>query len=168
MLASAPQLQQALPGIYINAQVSRQMGAGLGLVRSLADSGALRPVVVIGLGTNGTVTTGQIRQLVAVIGPNRMLVLINTFVPRPWQDSDNQVLAAAGREYANVVLANWYAAIEYHTNLLWGDGVHPRPAGAPLYASVVASAVQATRGIAAQASTAPRPPPMSHLIGAPR
>jgi peptidoglycan/LPS O-acetylase OafA/YrhL len=168
MLASAPQLQQALPGIYINAQVSRQMGAGLGLVRSLADSGALRPVVVIGLGTNGTVTTGQIRQLVAVIGPNRMLVLINTFVPRPWQDSDNQVLAAAAREYANVVLANWYAAIEYHTNLLWGDGVHPRPAGAPLYAEVVASAVQATRGIAAQASTAPRPPPMSHLIGAPR
>jgi peptidoglycan/LPS O-acetylase OafA/YrhL/lysophospholipase L1-like esterase len=168
MLAAAPQLQQALPGIYINAQVSRQMGAGLGLVRGLADSGALRPVVVVGLGTNGTVSTEQIRQLVAVIGPHRMLVLINTFVPRPWQDSDNQVLAAAAREYANVVLANWYAAIEHHTNLLWGDGVHPRPAGAPLYAGVVAAAVQATRGVAAAATAAPWPPPMPHPIGAPR
>ena len=156
MLASAPQLEQALPGISINAQVSRQMGAGLGVVASLADSGGLRRVVVVGLGTNGTVTAGQILQLIAMIGPHRRLVLINTFVPRPWQDGDNQVLAAAAREHANVVLANWHATIEYHTNLLWSDMVHPRPAGAPLYAQMVASAVQATRNVGAAA--APWPP----------
>ena len=50
MLAAAPQLQDVLPGIYINAQVSRQMSAGLALVHSLADSGLLRPVVVVGPG----------------------------------------------------------------------------------------------------------------------
>src|ERR1019366_6655250 len=121
MLASAPQLEQALPGISINAQVSRQMGAGLGVVASLADSGGLRRVVVVGVGTHGTVTAGQILQLIAMIGPHRRLVLINPFVPRPWQDGDNQVLAAAAREHANVVLANWYATIEYHTSLLWSD-----------------------------------------------
>jgi peptidoglycan/LPS O-acetylase OafA/YrhL/lysophospholipase L1-like esterase len=158
MLASAPQLAQALPGISINAQVSRQMGAGLGVVASLADSGGLRRVVVVGLGTNGTVTAGQIIQLIAMIGPHRRLVLINTFVPRPWQDSDNQVLAAAARQHANVVLANWYATIEYHTSLLWSDMVHPRPAGAPLYAQMVASAVQATRNI--RAGKTPWPPPV--------
>jgi peptidoglycan/LPS O-acetylase OafA/YrhL len=143
MLAAAPQLQRALPGIYINAQVSRQMGGGLALVRSLAGSGRLRRVVVVGLGTNGTVTGGQIRQLVSMIGPHRVLVLINTFVPRPWQDADNQVLAAAARAHSHVVLANWYAAIEHRTNLLWNDNVHPRPSGAPLYARMVASAVLA-------------------------
>ncbi len=168
MLAAAPQLQQALPGIYINAQVSRQMGAGLGLVRSLADSGVLRPVVVVGLGTNGTVTARQIRQLVAVIGPHRTLVLINIFVPQPWRSSDNQVLAAAARAHGNVVLANWFAAIEHHTSLLWGDGVHPRPAGAPLYARVVASAVQATGGGRMAATAAPGPRPTPGSIGAPR
>jgi len=42
------------------------------------------------------------------------------------------------------VLANWHAAIAHRTNLLWGDGVHPRPPGARLYAKVVAAAVQAT------------------------
>ena len=111
---------------------------------SLADGGLLRSVVVVGLGTNGTVTTGQIRQLVAMVGAHRTLVLINTFVPRPWQDGDNEVLAAAARTHANVVLANWYAAIEHHTDLLWDDKVHPRPSGAPLYARTVASAVQST------------------------
>jgi peptidoglycan/LPS O-acetylase OafA/YrhL/lysophospholipase L1-like esterase len=168
MLAAAPQLQQELPGIYINAQVSRQMGAGLGLVRDLADDATLRPVVVIGLGTNGTVTAEQIRQLVATIGPHRTLVLINTFVPRPWQNGDNQVLAAAAHENGNVVLANWYATIEHHTNLLWNDGVHPRPVGAPLYAQMVASAVQATRDIRVAATARPWPPSMPHRAGAPR
>ncbi len=91
MLSAASQLQDRLPGIYINAQVSRQMSAGLALVQSLADGGTLRPVVVVGLGTNGTVTTGQVRQLVSMIGPHRTLVLINTFVPRPWQGADNRV-----------------------------------------------------------------------------
>ena len=156
MLASAPQLEQALPGISINAQVSRQMGAGLGVVASLAGRGGLRRVVVVGLGTNGTVTEGQILQLIAMIGPHRRLVLINTFVPRPWQDGDNRVLAAAARQHANVVLANWYATIEYRTNLLWSDMVHPRPAGAPLYAQMVASAVQATSSI--RAAARPWPP----------
>ena len=157
MLASAPQLEQALPGISINAQVSRQMGAGLGVVASLAGSGGLRRVVVVGLGTNGTVTAGQILQLIAMIGSHRRLVLINTFVPRPWQNGDNRVLAAAARQHANVVLANWYATIEHRTNLLWSDMVHPRPAGAPLYAQMVASAVQATSSIGAVAR--PWPPP---------
>jgi peptidoglycan/LPS O-acetylase OafA/YrhL len=164
MLASAPQLDQALPGISINAQVSRQMGAGLGLVRSLAVSAALRPVVVVGLGTNGTVSTAQVSQLIAMIGPHRRLVLINTFVPRPWQNGDNEVLAAAAREHANVVLANWYATIEHHTNLLWSDMVHPRPAGAPLYAQMVASAVQGRRNT----GTAARLAPVPHPVSAPR
>jgi peptidoglycan/LPS O-acetylase OafA/YrhL len=164
MLAAAPQLQHALPGIYINAEVSRQMSAGIALVQSLADSGVLRPVVVVGLGTNGTVTTGQIRELVSMIGPHRSLVLINTFVPRPWQDGDNQVLAAAARAHPNIVLANWFVAIEHHTSLLWDDDVHPRPSGAPLYARTVASAVQATGDLAATATA--RRPSLPYPIGA--
>jgi peptidoglycan/LPS O-acetylase OafA/YrhL len=145
MLATAPQLQRALPGIYINAQVDRQMSAGLALIRGLAEGGELRHVVVVGLGTNGTVTAGQIRELLALIGRSRRLVLVNTFVSRPWQNSDNELLAAAARAAAGAVLANWHAAIEQHTNLLWPDEVHPRPPGAVLYARMVASAVQATR-----------------------
>ncbi len=54
------------------------------------------------------------------------------------------MIAAAARKYPNVMLANWHATIAHRTDLLWGDGVHPRPPGARLYAKVVASAVQAT------------------------
>ncbi len=146
MLAAAPQLQAALNGIYIDAVISRQMSAGLAVVHGLADTGLLRPVVVLGLGSNGTVTSGQIRQLLGIIGPHRKLVLVNTFAPRPWQNGDNRVLAAAAAQHGNVVLANWFATIEHRTGLLWDDDVHPRPPGARLYARMVATAVQAIRG----------------------
>jgi hypothetical protein len=43
------------------------------------------------------------------------------------------------------VIANWLAAIEHRTGLLWSDGVHPRPPGARLYARIVSAAVRATR-----------------------
>ena len=145
MLAAAPQLQAALKGIYIDAAIGRQMSAGLAVVQGLADAGLLRSVVVLGLGTNGTVTTSQVRQLLAPIGPHHKLVLVNTFVPRQWQNGDNRVLAAATRRHDNVVLANWFATIEHRTGLLWDDDVHPRPPASTLYARMVATAVQGTR-----------------------
>ena len=145
MLAAAPQLQAALKGIYIDAAISRQISAGLAVVHGLADAGLLRTVVVLDLGTNGTVTTSQIRQLLATIGTHRTLVLVNTFDPRSWQNGDNRVLAATARKHHNVVLANWFATIKHRTGLLWDDEVHPRPRGATLYARMVATAVQATR-----------------------
>ena len=156
MLASAAQLHAALPGIYIDAQVSRQMSAGLAEVHRLASDGLLRRVVIVGLGTNGTVTRGQVRRLLAEVGPRRELVLINTYEARPWEHEVNRVLAAAARDYPNVVLANWLATITHHTSLLWGDGVHPRPPGARLYAKLVAATVQAT-GPAPAATQSPAP-----------
>jgi len=158
MLASAAQLHAALPGIYIDAQVSRQMSAGLMVIQRLAADGLLRRVVIVGLGTNGTVTGGQIRQLMTEIGPRRKLVLVNTYEARPWEHEDNRVIAAAARDYPNVVLANWRATIAHRTGLLWGDGVHPRPPGARLYAKVVAAAVQAAGQVAAPGPAGHRSP----------
>jgi lysophospholipase L1-like esterase len=153
MLASAPQLQHALPGIAIDAQVSRQVSVGISVAGQLAATGALRPVLVFALGTNGTFTRGQVRHLLAVIGPQRKLVLVNTYEARPWEAGDNQVIAAAARRYPNVVLANWFTVIENRTGLLWSDEVHPQPAGARLYARMIARAVRAamTPGRAGQA-----------------
>ena len=146
MLAAAAGLQAALPGIYIDALVSRQMSGGLEVVRSLAESGRLRPIVVVGLGTNGPVTAAQLRQLLTIVGLHRRLVLVNTFVPRPWQAEVNGALTAAASRHPNVLVANWLAAIEHRTSLLWDDGVHPRPPGGLLYARVVRAAIRAAAG----------------------
>jgi peptidoglycan/LPS O-acetylase OafA/YrhL len=141
MLASAPELAQALPGIYINAKVSRAMIAGISIVDQLARTGRLRRVVIVGLGTNGPVTSDQISQLRKAVG-DRWLVLVNTFVPRSWEGEVNTTLASAASRYPNVLLVNWHAAIDHHQGLLWSDDIHPQPVGGKLYAKVVRSVVQ--------------------------
>ena len=165
MLASAVQLAAALPGISIDAQVSRQVSAGLPIVQRLAAAGTLRPVVVFALGTNGTFTSQQMRQLIRAVGPHRDLVLVNTYEARPWEAGVNRVIAAAARHYPNVVMANWFAAIGHRTSLLWPDEVHPQPGGARLYARTIAAAVRAAR-TAGAAGPASRPglPPTAHHV----
>jgi hypothetical protein len=60
-------------------------------------------------------------------------------------------LGAAARHFRHTQLADWDGAIAGRTSLLWPDGIHPRPAGATLYAHVVIKALKAglTRGVPA-------------------
>jgi hypothetical protein len=141
MVASTPALQTALPGIYIDAEVGRQFGTGLTVIADLKAKGLLRPIVVVGLGTNGPVTAGQISQLFAEIGPDRKLVLVNTFENRTWEQEVNSMLATAASQHPGVVLADWYTTIEHHTGLLWPDGIHPQPAGGVIYAKMLKAAL---------------------------
>jgi peptidoglycan/LPS O-acetylase OafA/YrhL len=143
MLASAAALESALPGVYIDAKIDRQMATGLATVRSLATAGRLRPIVVVGLGTNGDVTASQIRQLQRAVGADRELILVTTFGPQAWEHAVNAVLAVAARHGKHTELADWHQAIAGRPTLLWPDGVHPRPAGARLYARVVLAAIKA-------------------------
>ena len=145
MSASAPARADVLPGIYIDAKPDREMPAGLSIVRRLAANGKLRPVVVMGLGTNYIVTTSQLRQLLQIIGPHRKLVLINTYVPDGWSKQVNATDAAFTRQHPKVVMADWYDTIKNRLNLLWPDQVHPMIPGTMVYARMVDQAVQATR-----------------------
>ena len=62
---------------------------------------------------------------------------MNTFVPLPYEQDTNSVLAAAARTYPNVVLANWNKTISDRTSLLWPDDIHPHyPAGTKVYAAI--------------------------------
>ena len=147
MSASAMALADVLPGIYIDAKPDREMPAGLDIVRSLADSGRLRPVVVIGLGTNYVVTNPQLQELMQIIGPHRKLVLINTYVPDGWSKQVNATEAAFIRQHPAITLADWFDTIRNRLYLLWPDRVHPEIPGTLVYARMVYQAVQATRDV---------------------
>jgi len=155
MSASAGSLAAALPGIYIDAKPDRQMPAGLDIVRSLADSGRLRAIVVMGLGTNYIVTTSELQQLMRLIGPDRKLVLINTYVPDPWSEEVNATEAGFILRHPAIVLADWFDTIKNRTYLLWPDQVHPQLPGTIVYARLVYRAIQATRHF-------PSPTPAAH------
>ena len=63
MLASAPALVARFPGITIDAEVSRSPQRGPDVLRRMAEQGRLRPVVVVGLGTNGEYGAGTLQEI---------------------------------------------------------------------------------------------------------
>lgn len=143
MLASAPELQAAFPGISIDAVVSRQMHTAPAIVRAQADAHTLRSIVLIGLGTNGAISAGTLAELQKIAGPQRRLVFLTVQAPRGWTPEVNAVLTEyAATHRRHVALADWQNVIAPHLNLLADDEIHPGSAGGRIYAGVVRDALQ--------------------------
>ena len=141
LLAAAPALQEAYPGITIDAAVSRQMSSAPGVLGAYVDAGALRPVVVIALGTNGPIDRATLEEVRAMIGPARELIVVNTQTPKGWTPGVNEELASFALVYRNVELANWYDAIQPYLGELARDQVHFGPIGASIFTATVGDAV---------------------------
>ncbi|MEV4687227.1 acyltransferase family protein [Microbacterium sp. LWH3-1.2] len=141
MLASAGGLMERLPGIEVDAEVSRSMWAGPEIVDELDATGRLRPYVVVALGTNGAVDPSTLEHLADTVGTKRNLVLVNAYAPRDWIPGVNAELAEFAEDHRNVIVADWSGAIAPHEDLLAGDKIHPGAAGGRIFADTVAAAV---------------------------
>lgn len=142
MLASAPQLQIAFPGIAIDATVSRQLSSAPAIVQAMKDNGALRPTVLLGLGTNGPIDVASLEQVREILGSQHQLILVSVQAPRGWTEGVNATLFVFAQQYRNVEVANWRDAIAGNLRLLARDRIHPGDAGGQVYASTVRDALQ--------------------------
>ncbi len=143
MLAAAPWLAEKLPGIAIDAAVSRSMWVGPDLVRGLVQSGSMRPVLVIGLGTNGPVDVADLTAILDAVGPDTLIIVVNAQAPKPWIPGVNATLAEFARSQRQVELANWFGAIAPRVGELADDQVHPGgPISGGIYVSSIVDALQ--------------------------
>ena len=156
MLAAAPSLMEQFPGIEIDAAVSRSMWAGPGILQALADSGRLRPFVVIALGTNGSVDAGALADVRRIAGPERQVILVNAFAPRGWIEGVNHDLAEFASQNPNTWVADWSTAIGGQTQLLAGDQIHPGSGGGMVFAETVRTQIEAAEAARLAEANAPR------------
>lgn len=141
MVASSGALQRQLPGISIDAKVSRQMKEAPDLVAGMARSGTLRGTVVIGLGTNGPFSIATLERIRTAAG-NRTIVFVNTFDNKDWMSVVNQRLADYAKDHQpQVRVADWCDHIRGRTDLLASDQTHPGRTGATIYATAVVHAI---------------------------
>ncbi|MFC5433779.1 acyltransferase family protein [Microbacterium suwonense] len=162
MLASTPALYEKLPGIHVDAAVSRQSWAAPDIIDALAASGRLREHVVVALGTNGSLDGGALQKMADAVGRDRDLVLVNAYAPRDWIAGVNSDLAAFADARSGVVVADWAAAIAPHEELLAGDRIHPGMAGGRIFADVVEQGIRAS-----EAERAARAAPLERVPIAP-
>ncbi len=160
MLAATQGLLTALPGIDIDADTSRSMQIAPDILAPRIRNGSLRPVVLLGLGTNGEFSREMLDGLLDQIGPTRKVYLVNVFLQsQPWTAEVNQTLAAVAKARPNVHLADWQVTAGTHADLLYADGIHPQPgAGADLYARMVVSTMTGHKPCPRIAHAPPLPP----------
>ncbi|GGG83477.1 acyltransferase family protein [Paenibacillus radicis (ex Gao et al. 2016)] len=142
ILDAAPYLEKLVPGIQIDGKVGRQMKQAITLVEQLKKEGKLGSTVVIELGTNGAFTKKQLTSLLDTIGKERKVFLVNTRVPRDWQNKVNEMIGDFAEDKSNVNLIDWFAASEDAKDYFGDDGVHLKKAGAKAYAEMVAAALE--------------------------
>ena len=158
-------------GFEIDAMVCRTMAQGIAVLQ--AHGPHLPVLVVVALGTNGTVSKEQINQLLAIVGPERLLALVTphhgdyAYVPG--------LFRAAGRAHpGRIVVLDWDRLSAGHPDWFAPDGIHlGGSAGIEAYARLVASSLQATPTSKSTTTTTSRstststPPPPSRTRSAP-
>ena len=143
MLAAADEVIAAFPGISIDAAVSRRMSSAPEMIRALQASGQMRPILLLGLGTNGPVSEETLQEISELVGPSTSIVLVNAQAPRGWIPGVNDELASFAQRYRNVELANWYDAIQPRLDVLATDQIHAGgPIGGGIYAGAIRDAMQ--------------------------
>ncbi|HVX20785.1 MAG TPA: hypothetical protein VHB02_05515 [Acidimicrobiales bacterium] len=133
-------LQQDIPGVNVQATVSKQWGQGEDDVQQMKAAGQLGAVVIVGLGTNGPITAADFDAMMAELSGASRVVFVNVHVDRTWQDGNNAVLAAGVARYPNTVLADWNTLASQNTGWFYATQTHLpiNGPGAQALASLVA------------------------------
>jgi hypothetical protein len=139
LVGAGPALSTRLGGgITVDAVIGRQMNEAADVVRSLDAQGLLGHVVLLHLGNNGPFSEAQIEDVLAAIGPDRQVMLVNVMVPRRWEgDVNNSLEAAVARHPGNTRLVDWWSLVTSEGGLTREDGYHLTAAGAERFTDLV-------------------------------
>jgi hypothetical protein len=145
MLDYQAPLQTDIPGINVEASVSRQWSDGVQLVQQLKAYGQLGAEVIVGLGTNGPITDSDFDAMMRVLSGASRVVFVNVHVDRPWQDQNNAVFANGAARYPDVFVADWATLAAQNPGWFGADGTHLAidGTGATALASLVTSTLTA-------------------------
>ncbi len=129
MLLALPDLAKI--GYRANARGCRQWAEGLALIKSLKRHDKLPRLVVVALGSNGTVTKGNIAKALKLVGKKRTLGLVTPLETGGVQSHDAEVIREQAAKRENrIVLLDWVRYSQGHAGWFQPDGLHLTYAGA--------------------------------------
>ncbi len=141
MLDYQAPLETGIPGIDVEAAVSRQWGTGEQLLAQLKSEGHLGAEVIVALSTNGPISATDFDNMMAELQGASRVVFVNVHVDRAWQDPNNAVLAQGAARYPRAVIADWATLAAANPQWFGADGTHLpiNGTGADALASLIAT-----------------------------
>ena len=124
MVDIGEQFKTKVPKAKIDGKVGRQLYQAESLVNQQYKQ-YRKPTdqVILELGTNGDFTKEQLNQLIGKFG-KAQVYLVNTRVPRSYENHVNTLMAEAAKDKKNVTLIDWYSRSKGHTEYFAPDGIH--------------------------------------------
>jgi peptidoglycan/LPS O-acetylase OafA/YrhL len=147
MLGASEKLRETFPGAFVDATVSRAPVNGVARIEEIAAAGGLTnvDVVIIHLGTNGNWGANDFDRMMTSLDEIPIVVVLNTRMPRSWQNSVNAYLAEKTANYANVHLLDWNkignSKLAIDGDWFAVDGFHLNASGRRAYASSILNLV---------------------------
>ncbi|MGI8751150.1 MAG: acyltransferase family protein, partial [Acidimicrobiales bacterium] len=125
--------------LTVDAAVDRHVGQGIDRLRAYKYSNRLPGyrTLVIGLGTNGPMTTAMFDQIMTLAAGIPNIIFITTYDDRSWVSSTNSVLTQGLATHPGTKLVDWYSLANSNPSLLGSDDIHPRLAGIEAYANLL-------------------------------
>jgi hypothetical protein len=137
MLGAAREMQRVMPGLTVDAKVSRQMGAATDILRQRRKTSPADQFVIVHIGDNGFVKPSQFDELMQLLADVPRVVVFNLKEPRRWEEANNLIIADTVRRYANAVLVDWRSVGLAHPEFFARDGIHIGAAGARAYTLLI-------------------------------
>ena len=129
-------LEMNHPIALINARVGRQAPELLEVM--LRDGPlVLNSPVVFNIGNNNALTRAQVIAIFEAVKAAPQIIVVNTAVPRPWRDTNNELINEIAATYPNTVVIRWDQISEGRPEYFAPDGVHLVPAGARAYVAAI-------------------------------
>jgi hypothetical protein len=151
MLLALPALARV--GYKANARGCRAYPEGLRLLRDEARHHRLPHLVVIALGSDQSVTAGDINRALKILGPNRKLGLVTPRETGGGESNDAAVIRNAGaRDPGRIKVLDWVHYSAGHPSWFQPDGLHLTFSGAKAFARLLKKLIPL-------ASPNPRPKP---------
>ncbi len=144
MLLALPALARI--GYQVNARGCRMIDEGLDVIRDYKRRGALPHLVVIALGADATLSSGQMEAAFRLLGPKRVLGLVTPIELGGGTSSDADVVRAAVKRHPRrAVLLDWVAFSKGHPEWFQPDNLHLTFPGADAFARLFRQALPYAR-----------------------
>ena len=134
-------LEEIRPLIVVNARVGRAAPELLQEISRDLEKAA-GSTVVMDLGNNDLLIEETVRAIFELLKESPKIVVVNTAVPRPYRDANNELVAKLAAQYANVRVVDWNAISEGHPEYFAPDGVHLVPIGVSAYVMAIDEALK--------------------------
>jgi lysophospholipase L1-like esterase len=142
MLGAARELQRVMPGLTVDARVSRQISAATDVLRQRRRAGMPDQFVIVHIGDNGYIKPEQFDALLQLVKDVPHIIILNVKEPRRWETANNLVIADVVRQYPNAVLIDWHAASSSHPEYFGPDGIHIGSVGARAFTQLIVEQLQ--------------------------